>query len=922
MYSIERNIHSLSDSSTGAFLRYLLLILFLLLLAGSLQATHNRAGEISYEQIGPLMIRVTLTTYTKTSSIAADRDSVEIFWGDGTSEFAVRANGWGDPQPNDVKINYYIASHSYPARATYTISMYDPNRVGGILNVNYPDSESVPFYLETTVTFLNTQFQGENNSAVLLQAPIDFGCVGEVFIHNPNAYDVDGDSLRYGLLVPLQGKNSVVPDYVYPDQIDPGPDNRLTLDETTGDLVWDAPQIPGEYNVALFIEEYRQGVLISRMIRDMQIFILDQCQNQPPTLTVMDETCILAGDTLRVNIQVDDPNPGQLVRLEASGAPFISTKNTAVLQDGFEFKEPSFNALFEWVTSCEDVSDQYYQIVFKAADNGISDTSGLATLKSFRVKVMAPPVNDLTASLKDNHHRLSWSYPYACAFADDDYFLGFSIWRSNSSLLTGLDSCETGLEDRGYKKIVFLHDLNDGVQYIYDDVDVEVGQNYCYRVVPEFARKSFDGFPYNQVSGKPSNESCIALPLSFPYIRQVSVLKTGTVDGQIRLKWSFPDPELFDSLLYPGPYTLVLKRSADGISFEQVPGAVFEFESPSLLQDTVYTDQGLNTEAIQYTYILEFYRSGNAVLIEDSHPASSVFISGIPGDNRIFLDFAVDVPWTNYRYDIYRKDSQQGTYLLLDSSQIISYRDFSVKNGESYCYRVESRGSYLFDQLTGIFNLSQEICLEPSDLTPPCTPVLTVENPCDTLSVDNPTEDLRNVLRWSFPDPACIDLDDLAGFNVYFSVDTSLNGLEQIRFIDDPEQFLLEHEGPFGLQGCYAVSAVDSTQNESPLSNMVCVENCPLYVLPNVFTPNNDGTNDEFVPRINRHVFEVDMKVFNQWGQKVFETDDPMINWDGTNFSGQPLAEGTYHYVCIVYGLPGPGPTVQLSGFIQLIRGR
>ena len=151
----------------------------------SLWATHNRAGEITIRQTGDLTIEVTVTTYTKTSSTQADRDSVKVFWGDGSFEYVFRINGEGTPLANNRKLNYYVASHTYPGRATYTISMMDPNRNGGILNVNPPNSEGVPFYIEATYTFLNPQFQGYNNTARLLQPPIDFACVGERFIHNP-----------------------------------------------------------------------------------------------------------------------------------------------------------------------------------------------------------------------------------------------------------------------------------------------------------------------------------------------------------------------------------------------------------------------------------------------------------------------------------------------------------------------------------------------------------------------------------------------------------------------------------------------------------------------------------------------------------------------------------------------------------------
>ena len=58
-------------------------------------ATHNRAGEIIYEQIGDLRIRASIITYTKASSVDADRDSLILIWGDGTFSKVARNNGGG-----------------------------------------------------------------------------------------------------------------------------------------------------------------------------------------------------------------------------------------------------------------------------------------------------------------------------------------------------------------------------------------------------------------------------------------------------------------------------------------------------------------------------------------------------------------------------------------------------------------------------------------------------------------------------------------------------------------------------------------------------------------------------------------------------------------------------------------------------------
>ena len=59
------------------------LILLGVFLPNRLWATHNRAGEITYEQISDLSIRVTIVTYTRIRGAEVDRPQLGIYWGDG-----------------------------------------------------------------------------------------------------------------------------------------------------------------------------------------------------------------------------------------------------------------------------------------------------------------------------------------------------------------------------------------------------------------------------------------------------------------------------------------------------------------------------------------------------------------------------------------------------------------------------------------------------------------------------------------------------------------------------------------------------------------------------------------------------------------------------------------------------------------------
>src|SRR5690625_6078937 len=132
-------------------LRIICLIAALWFVNTELFATHNRAGEITYEQIGPLTIRITLVTYTKTSS-HVDRDSLIVYWGAGTSETIGRINEGGTPLDNDIKSNYYVKEHTYHGRGNYTIGMTDPTSIGVIHNVTYPKTTTTKFHITTTFT--------------------------------------------------------------------------------------------------------------------------------------------------------------------------------------------------------------------------------------------------------------------------------------------------------------------------------------------------------------------------------------------------------------------------------------------------------------------------------------------------------------------------------------------------------------------------------------------------------------------------------------------------------------------------------------------------------------------------------------------------------------------------------------------------
>lgn len=907
-------------------MRLSIITILLLCAASSALATHNRAGEITYEQIGPLSIRATITTYTKTSSVAADRDSLELFWGDGTSQWIRRSNGNGEPLPNDIKYNIYVAEHTYPGVSTYIMSMTDPNRNGGILNVNFPNSDAIRFHLETRVTLLNTQFQGLNNSPVLLQPPVDIGCVGQPFIHNPNAFDPDGDSLAYELIVPLQDVDVEVTDYQFPSQIGAGPDNIITLNEKTGDFIWDSPQVPGEYNIAILIKEYRGGALLNTIIRDMQITIRD-CDNRPPEIETVEEICVIAGELIDFDVIVTDPdiNPQQQVALTAGGGPFLQDISPAQLIVDEGFQPQPLVGRFRWQTTCEHVTSRPYVVVFKAEDNFFNGQLGSSTLKRVEITIIGPPPENFDVETFEETAILEWDYPYACTFTENDFFQGFSIWRRNSSNPFEIDSCAPTMEGKGYTRIQGrVNDFEDD-RYVFIDNTIEKGLTYCYRVVPEFALLSPAGNPFNIVEGIPSDEKCVQLNQDVPIITNVDVLETSEDQGVIEVKWVKPIYPDLDTVNFPGPYEYRVFRGS-GINqdnYEPIDGAVFFSETFEELSDSMYIDSFLNTANIPYTYQIEFYTGEQLNKYGETNPASSIFLNIVSTDRRNILSWDFRVPWENFNYEIYRENND-GVFELIGETDETTYTDRRLNNGEEYCYFIRSFGTYGIDRIESpLINNSQIDCGIPIDTVPPCPPELTVDNDCEAIGESIIDDELFNRLTWTNPAIICgEDSEDVNGYNIYYAPPPG-NEFQLIITVESPDQLDYMHNSEFGLAGCYAITSLDFNGNESEFSNIICPDNCPLYILPNTFTPNGDGFNDIFIPIVNRFIAQVEFKVYNVWGNLVYETNNPELNWNGQDQSGTDLAEGTYYYTCTVFETRNEGIIPQqsaLNGYIELIR--
>ena len=858
-------------------------MLWLLQASFTLFATHQRAAEITYRQVSLLTYEITLVSYTFTPSPAnAFRDFLLIDWGDGTSNEIPRIEKYELPNAINITYNRYVGNHTFSGPSTYVISCEDPNRNGNIINI--PNSINIPLYIYSELVI--NPFIGNNSSPVLLLPPIDNGCVLQPFFHNPGAYDAEGDSLSYRLVPCMGAQGQPIPGYALPAASD-----FIRLDSVTGDFLWNSPEQQGEYNIAILIEEWRNGIKIGSILRDMQINIT-ACNNKPPVIGALADTCIEAGKTLTFLVKAYDPD-STMVTLSGTGGPLILPQHPATLQPNPATGLGHTQTTFNWPTVCSQVVRQPYQMFFKASDDG--SPVSLVDIKSMKIRVVGPAPKNLSATPLGNSITLAWDN-YDCQNAS-----GYYVYRKPDSTGYQPGYCQTGVP--GYLGYSLIDHINDISQTSYlDDNHGEglyQGIKYCYMLVAYYADKA---------ESYASNETCARLKKDRAVITNVSINNTDETLGSIYIAWSKPTE--IDTLQAPGPYRYLVYRSVPGN-----PGQFTAIDSLNNLNDTIKTDTLLNTKTYLFKYRIDLYNvtPGNRFLIGPSQVAPSLFLTILPTDKKLRLSWNNNVPWNNHQFTIYRKNLQTFVFDSIGSSAVPLFTDTGLKNGTEYCYLVKSTGNY---STTGfvhpIINFSQINCGVPIDNIPPCPPQLKVTPLCQRPA---------NELTWKNGADSCSA--DIIKYYIYYSPCNG-NPLEMIDSLQHGADSMYEHLVSSSVIGCYALTAKDSIGNVSDFSNQVCVayDSC-TYRLPNVFTPNSDLRNDFFVPFLPySSVDHINLTIVDRWGRKVFTATDPAINWDGRDMTThEPCADGAYFYVCDVFVQTLCGTEKQvLKGSVSILR--
>ncbi len=860
-------------------------------------ASHNRGGEITYLHLGGLTYQFTITTCTDLGSLTnTDREELAIDFDLGTT-FAQRDTFQRATQVSMLlnhQKNTYVGTHTFTSAGTHRVTVEDPNRNAGILNV-YPggNSDDVVFSIESSLIISPTQgAMGGNSSVQFSECPCpEIACVNKPYCYNPMAVDPDGDSLSYELVPPL-GMGAVpliIPTlYIYPDQIGGG---NFNVDAVSGTVCWNNPQVQGEYNFALKISEWRNGVLVGFVVRDIQLTVQTNCLNDPPEINPISDTCVLAGENISISVSGTDQNMDNLSLL-SSGLPLSLNSSPATFNS---VSSPGVaNGIFQWQTNCSHIKAGSYSVMVSIKDNG---SPVFSDYESFNLNIIPPELSGITTQPQGNGVFISWSKPF-CNNAE-----GYNVYRKAGTAYNSIENCcePIDLTANGFVSIHQIIGINDTTYF--DNSSLSLGVEYCYIITALYN--------YGQLESCPTDTACAILKKEVPVLTHVNVTETDSLNGIDSIAWSKPSE--LDTIQYSGPYHYKVFKLNGNLIGQTPPGNFIS------ITDTSFVYSSINTKSAAREYIVKLFYSfnGQDSLVGESSQASSIHVNTLANDNQIELIWNENVPWLNDIYYVFKSSSLNGIYSLTDSTLDGTYIDSNLINNTKYCYYITSSGHYDDSTiLSPLLNNSQRVCDYPFDFTPPCPPEITIEGSC---------EEINNKLIWTNPNNSCAD--DVTSYNLYFTpvVDSAFTLLNTVTTSADTifEHFHLVNNTP-SVAGCYYVTATDSIMynNESIASDTVCFDNCPEFVLPNIFTPNQDGDNDYFQALFPINFIEsIQLEVFNRWGMKVFESFNPNFKWNGTNYlTNEKAPSGVYFFHCKVNTIRVIGiETLQLNGFIQLI---
>lgn len=607
------------------------LIIVIIFNSAALNAFHIVGGDLTYKYISSNTFEFKLVLFRDCYSTGANFDpTITVGFFDKVTnvkfqDYTVSLTGSGPVVPSGidcapppdvcVEEGWYIWTVTLPDNPNGYYAVWERccrNII--VTNLLDPQSTGIVLYVEIADPAL------QNSSPEFINPPLPYACEENPFEYNFTAFDADGDLLVYSLQTPLAGNTGQVGNMpVLPSPL-PGPfdsavwqpgfnlaniagGNPITINSQTG-LVEGSPGMIGMYAMAVSVKEYRNGIKIGEVRREIEFIALLCEQNSAPAVTdtlqvLANHITVYPDDSLCFSLIVSDADADSLF-LTHSGNVF-SLANPAVTQDAVG--DSVIFTFFCWIPRCNDVNSNSYQATFTVKDNGCPLPK--TTVHTYNITVTEPPhippANLLCLEYVGNDELVVHFNDTMGNYSD--FFTNYNVYRS---------------VDGGS---FLLHDIiTDTTALTWTDANAPQNQtlDYCY---------FFTGVNICGAESIPSDTVCSLSNANgtINYLTYVTVAG----ENEIELKWEPNYDNLFSEFY--------IERSDN--EFFSSYSNIATFSGPAF---TTWKDRSAQTGDQSYCYRIITKNVCNN-FSQPSNEACSIYLSG---ESELFKH---SLKWTPYR---------------------------------------------------------------------------------------------------------------------------------------------------------------------------------------------------------------------------------------------------------------------------------
>ncbi len=722
---------------------------------------------------------------------------------------------------------------------------------------------------------------GENSSPRFNSLPTPFYCINKLQNYNIGAVDSNMDALTFNLVPALDNKCLTTASYVsgYSGLSPLAVANPISFNSITGQLSF-LPNQSQNSVVVYEVTETRNGQVVGTSMREVIFIVISNCNNDAPENTITgvsnaningQEITGCAGAPIQANLSITDPNMHNVgvsyYNLPAGAVLLISNNNTSNPSLSLTWPNPFPGTYVFYLDLVDDGCPL-------AVRQTVAVTINVITMEDPIVTVIEPTNCAGKAAIEYSFPNIGTNGPLDVFVMDanGNVLQNYTNITGSiiDSLLPGQYTIYSQRNPPGCTSGIVSFEVVDSGKFAYPPTAASPIY-YCRNDVPAPLVASVSG-PFSPTTLNWYSES--GSPISGPPTPSTNVVGIFNWLVTQTYKTCESDPKIIK------------------VYVTNPPGSTFEIPNPICQYDTIkvrFNGSYADSSAVDIQWDMS-----RGIIVDSGNTFGEILVTfADPGIYTVGIDAISE----HQCYGIPNKKTVRvipSTLTRLSGdTAVCQYEEITVSNTQpinpatDYIWETSENGVIISENPTNVrvrFLSPGESYIKLSAVSDSCTYVnyhyvYVHKKPEIELNIDNTTElclgdtvimrvDAGSELTF---EPEVFAKQDPDSSNKYYLI------------ILDATEFTLyaENEG-----GCLDTAYI-SIDN---------IKDCCKYFVPNAFTPNNDGMNDQFNAWFEGNPKNYHLQIFNRFGESVFSTLNKNDAWDGT-YKGKPVDMGVYMYI-------------------------